>query len=812
MGKRSHIIICLIFLIQGFWLDAQSFENVSAAKGVNFTSSALNGWGSGVSFYDFNQDGWDDLSLVKENGPQGFYVNNQGTYQPSNFILSNFGETKQLLWVDYDNDGVLDVFITTLNGKNQLYKNDGNFGFTNVTASAGLFTGSAKNYGAAFGDFNKDGYLDLYLCKYDDGTGDTSDLVIVNNLYQNNGDGTFTDVSFSAGVTDGAKPTFCAVWLDYNHDSWPDLFVVNDRWPDATLFHNNGDGTFSDVTSTANISAPISNFMTATVGDYNNDQDLDIFVSNTAGGIADAPLLFDNQGNGIFTNLANPLGLLMPNTTWGGVWIDYDNDTWQDLYVATAFLNPANPWKRSYFFKNNLPFGFVEDSTVLSGNQIAASHAVARGDFNNDGYYDIAVQNESPVPAFLLENSGATNHYVKITLEGTVSNKFAIGSWIKVYVGGQVLTQYTLCGENYLGQNSQHHIFGLGQYSIIDSVVVEFPSGIVNSYYDLNVNQAYHFIEGQTFGTFNLPITDTVLCFGDSIELIAPEFQSYAWSTGDSSRSIVVSQSGLFSLTATDSMGSTFFSNLVELAVRDEVQFTEVIQNISCAGGQDGSVSIEVNNQGNPYTLTWQHGPIGDTLRNLNAGTYTFNYLDATGCSDTNTVHLTEPYPLNVQSFVLPQTDDSLGQIAVLVNGGNPPYQLFMDSIEVSATIDGLAADSYFIELYDAKDCYWSGQFEVPFQITDTATALDDRYELPLTIYPIPFENDLAIRFSSSINTSLVCELYDEMGKMLFTQTSPVFSGENNIVLLLGSNLHSGIYIMKCNSEDKLKTVLLHKK
>ena len=199
-------------------LFAQTFTDVSASAGISFKNTSLNGWGSGVSFYDFNQDGWDDISLAKENGVFGIYINNQGSYQAANFILSNSGGTKQLLWVDYDNDGDLDVFITSLDGKNHLYNNDGNFNFTDVTLISGIDTGPAQNYGASFGDYDKDGFLDLYISRYNGGSGDSTQLQWVNNLYRNNGDGTFTDVTFAAGVADGLKPSFCSIWFDYNLD------------------------------------------------------------------------------------------------------------------------------------------------------------------------------------------------------------------------------------------------------------------------------------------------------------------------------------------------------------------------------------------------------------------------------------------------------------------------------------------------------------------------------------------------------------------------------------------------------------------
>jgi hypothetical protein len=807
----SHIIVFLLAAQLQFALS-QTFSDVSNIQGINSTNTSTDGWGSGVSFYDFNQDGWDDLSFAKENGLQGIYLNNQGSYQQASFVLSNFGETKHLLWVDYDNDGALDIFITTKNGKNYLYKNDGNFNFTEVTASAGIYAGGAKNYGASFGDYNKDGFLDLYVCKYGDTTGDTSNLVDVNNLYRNNGDGTFTDVSFIAGVSDGSKPSFCSVWFDYNKDSWPDLYVVNDRSSNAVLYRNNGDGTFSNVTVIANLTAPISNFMTASIADYNNDNDLDLFVSNTSGGLVDVPKLFDNTGSGYFTDLSSSLGLVMPKTTWGGLWLDYNNDSKQDLYVATAFLDPSAPIGQSYFFKNLLPATFVEDSSLFIGNHSASSHAVSRGDLNNDGFYDIAVQNESPYLPFLWQNSGNSNNYIKISLEGTVSNSMAIGSWIKVFVGGQQYTQYTLCGENYLGQNSQHHIFGVGNASMIDSITVEYTSGIEDKYYNLPVNQNYQFLEGGTVPIFTIPqLGSTILCLGDSAVLSAPFFESYTWNTGDTTRQIEVWQAGNYSLTAIDSNGLINYSNVVEIDVLPDFIITANSQNMHCAELNDGEINLVVDNQGIPYTVEWNHGAIGDSLFNLNEGTYVFNYLDSFACQYTDSVQINAPFPINVQSLVSPQTPDTLGAISLNINGGFPPFQIFVDDVLSSTNINNLNAGFYSLEIIDENGCSWEQELEVIYLDSNANTGIFLHDDPIFQVYPLPFKDHITLSFFSKTIEPFDLNLFSEEGRLIVSQSFKTIFGLNELRMEIAQDIPAGLYMLELRSQSDSSSKILIK-
>ena len=807
------IVLLVVLVFKANFLIAQTFTNVAPSQGINIITNTALVNGAGVSFYDFNNDGWDDLSFVLEGFPHEFYLNNMGVYQPASFSIPNSRQAKQLNWVDYDNDGVLDIFVSKYAAQNQLFKNDGNFNFTDVTVSAGISNDIAFSWGSSFGDYNKDGFLDLYVCKYALGVGDTNNLNNVNNLYRNNGDGTFTDVTFSAGVADGIKASFCAVWFDYNKDTWPDLYVVNDRAPDGTLFRNNGDGTFTDVTVSAHLTAILSNFMSGSVADYDNDNDLDLFVSNTSGTTGqsyapyDLPMLFNNQGDGTFIDVVDINNLYMENTTWGGVWIDFDNDGWQDLYVATDHKTQSFQSVNSYFFRNRTPNNFELDTSIFLGNQQAQSYAAARGDFNNDGFYDLVVQNEEFTTPFLLENSGNNNNYIKITLEGTVSNRFAIGSWIRVFAGGQQFNQYTACGENYIGQNSQHHIFGVGNDTLVDSVHVVYLSGVIDKYYSLPINQSYNFQEGETVNAFLIEnVGPSVLCFGDTTTLQVPLFETYLWNTGDTTREIKVWQAGAYSLIALDSNGLVYNSNMIYIDVLSEVGITLNANEISCADGQDGEVFLEVDNQGRTYAITWLHGATGDSLFNLGAGAYYFNYIDSAGCAYHDSVKLLKPFPLNVQADIQAQTIDSQGSIHILANGGVPPYTILLDNIEIGSSSINMDSGEYVLVIIDSNGCEYEDLLIVPF-LTDinVSSRLIGLGGNQISILPNPMQDYFWIFNEQAFQGELGYSMLDISGKVILENKADFLSTvqQDKILVRLPNSLSKGVYFLKINYQSE---------
>lgn len=792
-----------LFLIQ-FLLNlvsAQTFTNIAGVQSMLSGSISSDTYGNGLSFFDFNQDGWDDLSFAMENDTQVFYINNQGLLEKTNFGIYSSGNVKQLLWVDYDNDQDMDLIMSVKDGACFLYQNDGSFNFTDVTQAAGLYLGTAKNYGVTAADINKDGFLDLMLCRYNTSISESSPY---NKLYLNNGNGSFSDISIQAGFHNEMMLSFMGVFLDYNMDSWPDIYVINDRSSGINkLYKNNGDLTFTEVGQSAGVGMNGEDPMTASVADFDNDNDLDIFTSNTSVYFAYKPKLYTNQGNNTFLEEASYYGANVNNTSWGGLWLDYDNDGFQDLYIATAFLNLNLAPVRSYLLKNRFPVSFLDDSTVFIGNHKANSHAVARGDIDNNGFYDIVVSNTGPDLPLLWQNSGNSSNYIKLSLEGTISNYQAVGAWIRVYAGGKQYNQYTMCGENYIGQNSQHFIFGLRNVNTADSIIVSYPSGIVDRYYSLQSGQHYHFVEGETYRfDINSSHQANGYCLGDTIVCSAPgSFVSFLWNTGDTNSSLDVYESGSYWLTAFDADSFPYYSDTISVVFyEDPTVFADLLQP-SCNGFSDGSISLDITNEGQLFSILWNTGDSSALLENLAAGLYTYSYLDEFGCSFQGDYTLNEPFNLNVQSLVTNETSENLGSIQLAINGGTSPYEVFLNDSLVSIPIENLTAGNYYLEVLDENLCTYNDSITITY-IADSVINFIHFIEKDeaISVYPNPFSSMLNISSEKEIQR---IELISVLGEL------SVISTNQEIYDL--DYLLPGIYFLKIFTEDSYSILKLEK-
>ncbi|WP_298425777.1 FG-GAP-like repeat-containing protein [uncultured Kordia sp.] len=487
---KSYTIAVLTCLCI-FPMNAQIlFEDKAVELGINITGNASTQLG-GVSFYDYDNDGWDDLTFAsKENFPVRFFKNNSGTFVEETFNITIANHSKQVLWVDYDNDGDNDLFVTRFDDSNKLYNNDGNFNFTDVSGIAGLPSTTLYSFGASFGDYDNDGDLDLFLCNKDDAK------IIPNQLYRNNGNGTFTNVSSFAGISPVGHLSFCSSFFDYNNDGFLDIYISNDRFANTNiLYKNNGNGTFTDV-SLASGAGVAANAMSTTIDDYNYDGFLDIYVTNTTEGNH----LLKNNGDGTFTDEATSTGTIFNSIGWGANFLDADNDTDLDLYVCSMINDPASGLLTTGFYQCDTGYNYTSPTMAGFANDAYTSFSNALGDINNDGYQDFVVINLAPDNHSLWRNTGGTNNWLKIKLEGTMSNKAGIGAKIKATVNGESMYRYVLCGEAFLGQNSATEIFGLATATTINTVEIFWPSGLVDTYTDVSANQVLTVVEGSTLG------------------------------------------------------------------------------------------------------------------------------------------------------------------------------------------------------------------------------------------------------------------------------------------------------------------------
>lgn len=699
---RGRFLALALALAVSYSLSSQQFINVADDLGISALPEFVF-FGSGLSFYDFNGDGLDDLSFTMTNDSLVFYQNTGEGFELLPSPIYADGEAKCLLWVDYDNDGDLDLFLSINDGRYKLYQNDGDFNFTDVSDIVGLSLANERHYGASFADYNKDGYLDFYVCTYAFDAGPVL-YDTYNHLYKNNGDGTFTDVTEEAGVEDGVRLSFQSVWLDYDHDGWLDLFVINDRLFSNSLYKNNGDGTFEDVSAEAGIQFPGQDPMTATVGDFDNDGDLDIYMTNT-GVTGKLPKLLVNNGDGTFTDMAASHNVTFPYWSWGAVWADFDNDGLQDLYATTSNPSSLVPPVTNQAFQQTGNGLFLSAGFEFENDSAGRYYSAVRGDFNNDGYFDIATLGRAPHDVRLWENQGGSHAYIKITLAGTASNSHAIGSWIKVYAGENTYTQFTHCGENYLSQNSQHHIFGLGISTEVDSVVVTYPSGHSDAYYDLEANHHHYLTEGDTYGVALEASPGTQVCEGQSVTLSAGAHEAYLWSDGSEESTLEVTESGTYAVTTFNAFGVAA-TDSITVVVSPEPNILESTTHPTCADAENGTIQLQNQAGPAPMAVTWEHGAEGLELDSLPAGVYTYLFTDINGCTLEGTVALSAPSPITAEVFTIMETNGGDGSLLVLASGGTPPYTITINGEEApGGLLENLESGIYLVVITDAAGC-----------------------------------------------------------------------------------------------------------
>ena len=487
MFKKN--VLTFVLLGNIFFINAQIvFQNQATTLGVGITTGTTF-LGNGMSLVDYDNDGWDDITLATESTQEvRFFKNVNGSFVEQTLNMASLNhQTKSVTWVDIDNDGDKDFFVTSDTNGNKLFQNNGNLVFQDITLASGIAVTNMFSYGASWGDYNNDSFLDVFISNRSES--------LPNKLYKNNGDNTFTDVSAQAGISSSGHMSFCSVFFDFNNDGWQDIYISNDKYNYANIMYmNNGNNTFTDYSesSLANISIDA---MTTTVGDYNNDGWFDLYVTNTPGG----NVLFRNQGNGTFFNATSQSGTSFDSVGWGAVFLDADNNTTLDLYVSGQ-LDGSVPFLKSAAFYQNLgnqTFQIPTNAGFVGDTSESYSNAV--GDINNDGLVDIVVNNSGDNDIFIWKNNTITNNnWLKVNLEGVQSNRDGIGSVIEISINGNKQYRYTHAGEGYMSQNSNTECFGLGNATTIDYIKVTWLSGVVDIINNVNSNQTLNIIEGST--------------------------------------------------------------------------------------------------------------------------------------------------------------------------------------------------------------------------------------------------------------------------------------------------------------------------
>jgi hypothetical protein len=520
------------------------FEDITSHLGINFQHQASHTsrkylpetMGAGVALFDYDNDGRLDIFLVNgaplnDPTPKGtipqktgpaywnrlYHQKPDGTFEDvtEKAGLQGVGYGMGVAVGDYDNDGFEDLYVTAYGG-NKLYHNNGNGTFTDVTAKAGV-GGSGWSTSAAWVDLDNDGFLDLVVLRYLEWDFDEiwcgehkegyraychPDFFkpVPPLVYHNNGDGTFTEVAQKIGLGKPGKGLGIAL-ADYDRDGHVDLFIANDSMVEF-LYHNKGNGTFEEVGLPSEVAVDIDGRTYAGMGvdfaDYNNDGWPDIVVTDLAN---QRYALYQNNGDGTFLYISTASGIsrmTLGHSGWGVRFLDYDNDGWKDLLIAQGHdldtiekSNPGLHYREPMLLARNTGHGFVDASTG-SGKvfqQSWVARGMAIGDIDNDGRLD-AVVTTNDGPAYVLHNETASqNHWLLLKLVGHKSNRDAIGAEVKIVTTNGPQFATVTTASSYLSSGDKRVHFGLAKENVVQKVEIRWPSGITQILKDVMADQ-----------------------------------------------------------------------------------------------------------------------------------------------------------------------------------------------------------------------------------------------------------------------------------------------------------------------------------
>ncbi len=528
----------LFFFLLLVWLTipngiAQVFSEQSLAIGIDHVYRARALTGGGAAFFDYDNDGDEDLYVTRGQSRDYLYKNNgDGTFSRINEDIGLFASvqfnTMAVITGDIDNDGDRDIFVTTWEmfngsaipmGRNLLFLNDGDGTFTEIGIQAGL-TETVFSEGATFLDYNRDGFLDIYVFNHietpiftQDSTGLVNGYAHVcfpNFLYRNNGDLTFTEVSEELGVGGGNGCSIAGLGTDFDMDGDVDIYLANDfgYWLEPNVLFENINGGEAFVNISQATGAGVEAFgMGIAAGDYDQDQDIDYYTTSIGRNI----LIQNNKG--LFadvTTFAGVENIIAPddggNTTgWGTAFLDVDNDGLLDLYFANGRIPAISTWATAMLdpdklYKNNGDGTFTDVSEAAGVADTDYNRGMIYSDFDHDGDLDIFVVTLEELDfhsKFYINETENDHHFIQLKLEGVESNRDAYGAKVWLFAGGQTfLREIYGGGDTYASQNTSVVHFGLGEMTEIDSVRIDWPNGHVDHLGALGVDSLHHIVEG----------------------------------------------------------------------------------------------------------------------------------------------------------------------------------------------------------------------------------------------------------------------------------------------------------------------------
>ena len=682
---------------------AQVYHDIAPALGL--VASGSSAWGEGCTFVDFDLDGFDDIVVPEYNGAPRFYRNQGGVgfEELETGITHEAG--KSITFADIDSDGDLDFFLTRCGLPNKLYRNDSGAYFE--VSDAGIYTENGGSFGATWGDLNRDGHLDLFVCNF---SGNQFEP-IPNRCYINAGDGTFTEQAAALGIQDPFHPTFQVIIVDYNRDGWQDIFVSNDKtFVPNVLFLNQEGNSFQDVSFPQNFGDYIFS-MGIGLGDYNNNGLVDLYITNES----DGNLLKSYNGFS-FDDHATLTGTSINEFCWGTQWLDYDNDGWQDLAMCTDSNLSNNSYGHIHLMRNLQGNAFeLQENEPMEG-LIHPSYGMAIGDVENDGKLDILTYSHGDEGLQLWHHEGDAGNYVQLCLTPSIEHPVAIGAQVELLTASGVQTRWLLGGSGYMSQNTRTLHFGLNSETSVDLVKVTWPSGSVEVFDDVAVN-AKTSLHAGTGLTSAISAASNVLCPGDSLLLTAPAgADSYAWDHGASGAEVYVSDAGTYQVEMTAGGAVTWTSEAFDVSA---VTWGDWAVTATAPACYPDSLFVVALSGADAETLIWPY--VEDQVM-LPPGAYEVPITTAAGCDSVITFAFEAPLELLADITTTPPLcfGEASGTLELLASGGSEPLEVNLDPV---ADWNALPAGLYTATVVDALGC--TASWEV---------TLDDPEALTLTL------------------------------------------------------------------------------
>ena len=550
-----------------------------------------------------------------------------------------------------------------------------------------------------------------------------------------------------------------------------------------------GDGTFDDISASSGAGG-IMEAMCTNYGDPDMDGDLDIYVTNTPVGNH----FYINNGDETFNQEADIRGVAFYGGSWGSAFVDYDCDMDEDLYICGEGV-PGSGNRTSEMFDND-GTGMFTVATAGFADDTMRAYSNAIGDVNNDGYPDMIVTNFNGDSTYFWRSSGGTNNWLKMDVQGTMSNRSGIGTRIEAYIGSTKMIREVTCGTGYLAQNTICQFLGLGTDMVLDSINLRWPSGHVDHFDGIIGNKRLLFVEDSTENAPALAISAMPgPCDPDSVLLDAGSgFDTYLWSSGETTQTVVAMSSGTYSVTMTRAADGFCFHRSANVVIGpgSAPMLSTVAMPSLCAGSSTGRTMVFVTGGSAPYSYAWSTGATTDTLNGVMAGMYIVSVTDAGGCMMIDTATVTEPTALSLSGSSTPESSGlSDGTATATVSGATPPYTYLWNDVsaQTTATATGLPVGTYTVVISDANGCVDSMDVMVSL-ITSTGVMFAEGM---VNLFPNPTQDQFFLEFELESTQLVEIEISDLAGRTVLTKSVSVSPAKNRVSILT-TQMSIGIY------------------